>query len=101
MSGQGIGGVFAASINIALLALGGDDVSSAFYCFLLAILFLAGSLVSTVMMVRTDFYCHYIKDPASSKTEEGAPLLGPTTPHQTSPQPISLLAVLKAIRVEA
>ena len=29
-------------INIVLLALGGDDVSSAFYCFLLAILFLAG-----------------------------------------------------------
>ena len=44
MGWQGIGGVFAASINIALLALGGDDVSSAFYCFLLAILFLAGIL---------------------------------------------------------
>merc|ERR1711974_20858 len=100
MSGQGIGGVFAASINIALLALGGDDVSSAFYCFLLAILFLAGSLVSTIMMVRTDFYRHYIKDPASSNPES-APLLGPTSPQQTLPQTISLLAVLKAIRVEA
>jgi len=102
MSGQGIGGVFAAAINIVLLALGGDDVSSAFYCFLLAILFLAGSLVSTIMMVRTDFYRCYIKDPASISNPESAPLLGQTSSQQqTLPEPISLMAVLKAIRVEA
>ena len=39
---QGIGGIFAATINIVLLAIGGDDVSAAFYCFLLSVIFLTG-----------------------------------------------------------
>lgn len=94
LNGQGVGGVFAASINIALLAIGGDEVTSAFYCFLLAILFLAGSLVSTAVMTRSQFFKHYIKDPVT--TPESAPLLG-----SSAPPPISVMAVLRAIRVEA
>jgi equilibrative nucleoside transporter 1/2/3 len=98
LNGQGIGGVFAATINIALLALGGnDDVSSAFYCFLLAIMFLAGSWVSCLLMSRTDFYKHHIRDPAPT-SPESAPLLASSA---ATPSPISVVGVLGAIRVEA
>lgn len=99
LKGQGIGGVFAAGINIALLALGGNDVDSAFYCFILANVFLGGSLVSVAIMSRTDIYIHFTRsrDPASSHPET-SPLLD--SPSQPPPDP-EISSVLSSIRLEA
>ena len=95
LNGQGVSGVFTSAVTIGLLAFDGDPVSSAFYCFLLAIIFLLGSLVSTLVLTRSRFYKHYIKDP--SLNPEQRPLLaGPAA----SP-PISVVSVLTTIRVEA
>ena len=93
---QGIGGIFAATINIVLLAIGGDDVSAAFYCFLLSVIFLTGSVIALVIVTRTDFYHHYMSQSSSSSSmSESSPLIG-----ETETKTISVKEVLKRIWVE-
>lgn len=79
LGGQGIGGIFAATINIVLLAIGGDDVSAAFYCFLLSVIFLTGSVLALFCVTKTKFYRHYIQDKASTSLSETSPLIGGAT----------------------
>ena len=99
---QGIGGIFAATINIVLLAIGGDDVSAAFYCFLLSVIFLTGSVLALFFVTKTKFYRHYIQDsstpPSSSSTSlsESSPLMGQATTTKT----ISVSEVLRNIWAE-
>jgi len=99
LGGQGIGGIFAATINILLLAVGGDDVSAAFYCFLLSIIFLAGSVLAFFFVTKTKFYQHHVQDcspsPSSTTLSESSPLMG-----QSSTKTISVSEVLKSIWVE-
>ena len=95
---QGIGGIFAATINILLLAVGGDDVSAAFYCFLLSIIFLAGSVLAFFFVTKTKFYQYHVQEstPSSSTTlSESSPLMG-----QSITKNISLSKVLKCIWAE-
>ena len=56
---KGLGGVFAAIINLLLLALVDDDVNAAFYCFLLSVIFLTGSAISFLCMSKTAIFKHY------------------------------------------
>ncbi len=57
VQGQGLGGIFAASVNVVTLALPGADFeSAAFYCFLVTILFLALALVALAALMRTEFF---------------------------------------------
>ena len=53
---QGVGGVIVATINILLLAVGGDPVDAAFYCFLFSVLFLLGSVLALLHLKRTPLY---------------------------------------------
>ena len=92
---QGLGGVFAAIINIALLAVGGNDVNAAFNCFLLSVVFLAGSVFAFLLMTRTAFYQHYtgICHNVQASGSETTPLLGSPAPKA----PVSVCEVMKNI----
>jgi len=100
LGGQGIGGIFAATINILLLAIGGDDVSAAFYCFLLSVIFLTGSVLALIIVTRTEFYQHYIAQSTTSTSSmsESSPLLNQTDTEDT--KTISVKDVMKTIWVE-
>ena len=39
-SGQAIGGIFASVTNVVVMLLGADQVGAAFFCFLIAVVFL-------------------------------------------------------------
>lgn len=93
LSGQGIGGVFAATINILLLAVGGDGVTAAFYCFLLSIIFLFGSVITVCLAMRLNFFKYYMKDSRSRASSESTPLLGQV-------KTVKIFEVLKTIWCE-
>ena len=104
LSGQGIGGILVALINIALLALGGDDVTAAFYCFLFSVLFLVGSVLALYYLTTTPLYQYYVlqQQQQSRETGETTPLLvgrgGEADPETKS---VCVVNILKQIRVEA
>jgi len=82
LTGQGLGGVFAALINIFMLVVINDEVSAAFYCFLLSVVFLAGSTAAFLHMSRTNVYKHFTSAAnAKFNTEETKqPLLQDNAP---------------------
>ena len=103
LSGQGIGGILVALINIALLALGGDDVTAAFYCFLFSVLFLLGSVLALYYLTRTPLYQYYVLQ------QHQPPQMGETTPllggrdgeGDPGTKSVCVVNILKQIRVEA
>ena len=104
LSGQGIGGIIVALINIALLAVGGDDVTAAFYCFLFSVIFLIGSVLALYYLTRTPLYAHYVLQQTATSTERGeeTPLLaGQTAGMEKKTVSVSVGDVLRHIRVEA
>ena len=72
---QAVGGTFAALVNILLLAVGGDDVSAAFYCFLIACVFLSGSVLAFFLVSRTPFYKFYMNEGVEQEVDERTPLV--------------------------
>ena len=56
IQGQALGGIFAAGTNVLMIAIGGDSHSSAFYCFLITIVFLGLCLTAFIVVTRTEFY---------------------------------------------
>ena len=58
-----------ATINIILLAVGGNPVEAAFYCFLFSVVFLTGSLFAFIYLTRTSLYEHCIEGKTRSDTE--------------------------------
>ena len=105
LSGQGIGGILVALINIALLALGGDDVTAAFYCFLFSVLFLVGAVLLLYYLTRTPLYQYYVlqqQQKPSRETGETTPLLGGREGEgDQETKSVSVVDILKQIRVEA
>jgi len=109
LTGQGLGGVFAALINILLLAVVNDEVNAAFYCFLLSVLFLCGSTIAFVYMSRTAIYRHYTAPHTvkfNTDEAEQQPLLSsegkPAPTAAPSPrQEVNIGSVLRAIWEEA
>ena len=105
LSGQGIGGIIVALINIALLALGGDSVTAAFYCFLFSVLFLIGSVLLFYYLTTTPLYHYYVlqqQQKQSRETDESTPLLGGQDGERDSAtKSVCVLNILKQIRVEA
>ena len=59
-SGQAIGGIFASGTNVVVLALGATAVQSAFFCFVLSVVFLFTALIAYAVATRTEFYQHYL-----------------------------------------
>ena len=105
LSGQGIGGIIVALINIALLALGGDSVTAAFYCFLFSVLFLIGSVLLFYYLTTTPLYHYYVlqqQQKQSRETDESTPLLGGRDGEsEPATKSVCVLNILKQIRVEA
>jgi len=56
VQGQALGGIIAVTTNIIMLAVGLNDVDAAFYDFLIAIFYLALSLVAFLYVTKTEFY---------------------------------------------
>ena len=61
-SGQAVGGIFASVTAVVMIALGTEAQSQAFFCFLVAVVFLAGSLVFYVVITRSEFYQFYLAE---------------------------------------
>jgi len=59
-SGQAVGGIFASGTNVVVLAMGATATQSAFFCFVLSVVFLLTALVAYAVATRTDFYQHYL-----------------------------------------
>lgn len=59
-SGQAVGGIFASGTNVVVLAMGATATQSAFFCFILSVLFLLTALMSYAVVTRTEFYQYYL-----------------------------------------
>eukprot|EP00096_Caligus_rogercresseyi_P002548 TRINITY_DN14718_c0_g1_i1.p1 TRINITY_DN14718_c0_g1~~TRINITY_DN14718_c0_g1_i1.p1 ORF type:complete len:434 (-),score=59.13 TRINITY_DN14718_c0_g1_i1:119-1420(-) len=57
--GQAIGGVISCLVNIVILAVGADQNTAAFFCFILATLFTGICGVFIAFMTKTEFYRFY------------------------------------------
>ena len=56
VQGQAVGGIITAVINIFSIELSTDPTNSAFYCFLVAALFIVLDTIAFVAMTKTTFY---------------------------------------------
>lgn len=65
-SGQAIGGVFASLTNVVVIALGADPVSAAFFCFLVAVVFLGSAFVGFLVITKSDYFKHYLGEKSPS-----------------------------------
>jgi len=61
-SGQAVGGIFASVTAVVMIALGTVPRDQAFFCFLVAVIFLAGSLVFYLIITRSEFYQYYLAE---------------------------------------
>ena len=63
-----MGGIFAATSNVIMLACGADDVSAAFYNFLIAVIFLISALIAFIVLTRTEFFQYYADESPNETT---------------------------------
>ena len=101
---QGIGGVIVATINIVLLAFGGDQVEAAFYCFLFSVIFLIGSIFALVYLMKTPLYQQCIEQNSQkslSVPDEASQLLEKETGNDSEQVSVHVMTILKKIKVEA
>ena len=66
-SGQAVGGIFASVTAVVMIALGTQPKDQAFFCFLVAVLFLAGSLIFYAIITRSEFYQYYLAEKVQTK----------------------------------
>lgn len=69
-SGQAVGGIFASVTAVVMIILGTKPSDQAFFCFLVAVLFLAGSLVFYVIITKSAFYQYYLAEKVETKDAE-------------------------------
>lgn len=96
---KGGGGVVVATINIILLAIGGDQVDAAFYCFLFSVFYLIGSVFAFLYLSRTSLYHQCIVATLDDEADERTRLLGDQ--EQPLEKTVDVLAILKKIKTEA
>jgi len=91
-SGQAIGGIFASGTNVVVLALGATPVQSAFFCFILSVVFLLTALIAYGVVTKTEFYQYYLGETTSDteKKPEDSKLIdngisGPSVPIKVNP----------------
>ena len=53
-AGQALGGIFASVTNVVMFTLGAEPVWGAFFCFLVAVLFLFSALVCYLAVAKTE-----------------------------------------------
>jgi hypothetical protein len=56
LQGQALGGIFAAGINVLIIMLGDNPKDSAFFCFLITIMFMVCAGVSLLVLTMTKFF---------------------------------------------
>ena len=66
-SGQAVGGIFASVTAVVMIALGTEANNQAFFCFLVAVIFLGGSLVFYLIITRSEFYGYYLAEKEQAK----------------------------------
>jgi len=71
-SGQAVGGIFASGTNVVVKALGANATQSAFFCFVISVVFLFTSLIAYGVASRTEFYQHYLGEEKSKSPEKKA-----------------------------
>ena len=69
-SGQAVGGIFASVTAVVMIVLGTKPSDQAFFCFLVAVLFLAGSLVFYVIITKSAFYQYYLAEKVETEDAE-------------------------------
>jgi len=69
-SGQAVGGIFASGTNVVVLSMGATEVQSAFFCFVISVVFLFSALVAYGVATRSEFYKHYLGEEGSTDGEK-------------------------------
>ena len=69
-SGQAVGGIFASVTAVVMIILGTEPTDQAFFCFLVAVVFLAGSLVFYVVITKSEFYQYYLAEKLKTSDAE-------------------------------
>ena len=69
-SGQAVGGIFASVTAVVMIILGAKPVDQAFFCFLVAVVFLAGSLIFYLIITRSEYYQYYLAEKVEIKDAE-------------------------------
>ena len=98
-----------ATINIILLAIGGDPVDAAFYCFSFSVLFLIGSTFALIYLMRTPLYQQCIEGKSDNRDCEREPdestqlISNPSAQDQEESidKTVHVPLVLKKIKTEA
>jgi len=67
VQGQALGGIIAVGVNIMMLAFGMDDVSAAFYDFMVAVAYLFTALVAYLFVSKTEFFLFYAEGAQPTK----------------------------------
>lgn len=106
-SGQAVGGIFASGTNVVVLAMGATATQSAFFCFVLSVIFLMTALVAYGVATRSEFYQHYLGEKPTSDVEtkqEDSKLLqekdnSPSIPVKVNPGRVMLMILPYAAAV--
>ena len=69
-SGQAVGGIFASVTSVVMIALGAKPADQAFFCFLVAVAFLGGSLAFYLLVTRSEFFQYYLGENLQTKEAE-------------------------------
>eukprot|EP00088_Acartia_fossae_P026451 TRINITY_DN2728_c0_g1_i3.p1 TRINITY_DN2728_c0_g1~~TRINITY_DN2728_c0_g1_i3.p1 ORF type:complete len:453 (+),score=98.00 TRINITY_DN2728_c0_g1_i3:47-1360(+) len=69
-SGQAVGGIFASVSNVVFLATGASPTMSAFFCFLLSVVFLASAMVAYIFATRSEFYKFYLGENTQASVDD-------------------------------
>ncbi len=64
LQGQAIGGIFASATNVLIIMVGDSPQDSAFWCFLITIMFMVLSGVSLLVLTLTKFFRYYDLGPS-------------------------------------
>lgn len=106
-SGQAVGGIFASGTNVVVLALGATAIQSAFFCFILSVVFMFTALIAFAVVTRSEFYQHYLGEKPAGDLEtkpEDSKLLqekdvSPSIPVKVNPGRVLLQILPYAISV--
>ncbi|XP_050547674.1 equilibrative nucleoside transporter 3-like isoform X1 [Daktulosphaira vitifoliae] len=97
ISGQALGGVFAAIAQILALWWGASSVHSAFVYFLFADIFILLSLVLYTVLVKLDVYKYYVHDMSASSWIRHTSSIQYTAIESDSDTPVDSIFILKKI----
>ena len=105
VQGQALGGIFAATSNVVMLACGADDVSAAFYNFLIAVIFLISALVAFIVLTRTEFFQYYADESPNETTvvnddTSNEKLIGDNAGDNARVIPVRYFSIHSALKLE-